>query len=160
MLITPSLQNLDISQIRKVRNLAGWLRFFLQPCKKVTVGFLKMLRGFGKSRVLVQLRRETHQNDRPGPYFSKTTKSRRYFVNPAISGRKCESSIMGRISAGDGFGALKNFLEPLEGLIYRFPNGFCEIFIILGYFGIFADQDLGFSRIWILDVSKSLKEIW
>ena len=104
---------------------------------------MKMLRKVGKSRVLVVLRREAHQNDRPGPYFSKTTKSRRYFANPAISGRKCESSIIGRISAGDRFGVLKHFLKVPEGPFYRFrgKNGkvYPSYFFLRGRSRIFHD---------------------
>ena len=81
----------------------------VQPFIRIKTGFMKMFRKVGKSRVLVVLRRETHQNDRPGPYFSKITKSTRYFANSATSGRKYESSIMAGISGQDGFGALKHF---------------------------------------------------
>ena len=131
----------------------------IQPFHRIKTRFMKMLREVGKSRVLVQLRRETHQNDRLSPYFSKIRKSRHYFAFPAISGRKYESSIIGRISGRSGFKGLKNFLEHLEGLFYRFPSWICEIFVILQFRAIFAIQDLTFSRFWILDVSKSLKEI-
>ena len=116
----------------------------LQPFIRIKTGFMKMLWKVGKSRVLVVLRRETHQNDRPGPYFSKTTKSRRYFANPAIFGRKCESSIMAGISAGDGFGALKNFLEVPEGQINRFGKKESRNFRYLGRF-----WDFGGSRFCI-----------
>ena len=117
---------------------------FLQLCHRIKTGFMKMFREVGKSRVLVQLRRETHQNDRPGPYFSKIRKSTRYFANSAGSGRKCESSITGRISGRSGFGALKNFLEVPEGQINRFGKKELRNFRYLGRF-----WDFGGSRFWI-----------